>query len=288
MRRYVCLLLVLAVSACSWCQQTPEDVIRAFAQSWNARDPQAMANLVVGGRLGKEARDADTWKDMPTVEVSNMDTNINRNFATVTLQLTMSVNGKQTLSTEDTVYLNQFGSQWLIIAANPHDPLEASIRFMALMVSDPDFFARQKSDADMHACGAHLGQVGLGLIMLAADSDGVLKFDATQEAARKAVAPYLSREGLWTGPGLDGKLFSVNMELVGKKLLDPTGPLSPEDPKIATVHPQVAHPELVVLAYEGADGKLDFPHRGKTAIVFLDGHVKFMTQHEAKAVVWKP
>jgi len=47
-------------------------------------------------------------------------------------------------------------------------------------------------------------------------------------------------------------------------------------------------PQITVLFYEGANGKLNFRHNGKAAVAFADCHVKLIDAAAAKDLRWKP
>ena len=50
---------------------------------------------------------------------------------------------------------------------------------------------------------------------------------------------------------------------------------------------RIKSPATTVLIYEGKGGKLEFKHGGKAGVAFVDGHVKMITEKEAKKLVWK-
>jgi len=288
--RFIAFLLALAIAAIASCSQSAEDVLHRFVVSWNHHDAKALATLIKGATLGPDIQNEETWKRLPTIEISNIESSQVDGVTTAKFNLVVSMNGKETLRTTDTVTFAKEGDDLLIVPADPDKPLEAGIATMALMVADPNLFARQKEHANAAACASNLRQIGLALIMLAADHDGKLAIGTTEKEVHAALAGYLMKgDEIWTGPGLNGKTFSVNMNLAGKKVQDPTGPpLSPDAPQNAAISFSIPHPETVVLAYEGTDGRLGFWHSGKAAVVFLDGHCKLITPDDAKALIWNP
>lgn len=286
MKRFVSLLFLLALSTIAFCGPGPKEVLQLFEKSWNAHDAKTMASLVLNGKLGEDIQKEETWHNFPTIKLLKISARTKRDHSNVKLRLSISLNGTERMQLDDTVEMKKVDGSWLIVPADPSKPLETGVSSLAMMVADPDFFARQKDEAEAAVCVANLRQIGLAFIMFAGDNEGVLKFDPTQEAAREAIKPYMKTPELWSRPGPKPGVFSFNLALAGKKLFSgDVPPLSPDAPQRA---PQkITDWPNVVLCYEGADGKLDFAHRGKAAVVFADGRCRLITEEEAKTLVWK-
>jgi prepilin-type processing-associated H-X9-DG protein len=113
-------------------------------------------------------------------------------------------------------------------------------------------------------------QLGLGIFQYAEDGGEQFPPDAVTLAER--ITPYLRSKSVFTALG------------------DPEGVQSYQyNPKIfGTQLGKIESPAEVVLLFMGKPDKLDFRYNGKTVVGYADGHVKAITEEEAKNLKWAP
>lgn len=137
-------------------------------------------------------------------------------------------------------------------------------------------FQKVRGNARLAACETNVQQIELGLIQYAQDHNE--KLPSSAAAYKDAVFPYIKSESVFRCPSLEGGgvAYSMNANLQGKSLDD------------------LAHPDKVVLIYEGQNQTLDFRHEGKAVVGFADGHDKALTEAQAQYWIqtqdlkWKP
>lgn len=135
-------------------------------------------------------------------------------------------------------------------------------------------FQKVRGNARLAVCETNVRQIELGLIQYAQDHKG--KLPPSAAGYKDAVSPYVfasaKTENIFQCPA-DKDVpvaYSMNANLQGKSLDD------------------LAHPEKVVLTYEGHNQMLNFRHEGKAVVGFADGHDKALTQDQAQQLKWKP
>lgn len=131
-------------------------------------------------------------------------------------------------------------------------------------------FQKVRGNARLAVCETNVRQIELGLIQYAQDHNE--KLPSSAAAYKDAISPYIKSEAVFRCPSQEsgGAAYSMNVNLQGKSLDD------------------LAHPEKVVLIYEGQNQTLDFRHEGKAVVGFADGHDKALTQDQAQNLKWKP
>ncbi len=137
-------------------------------------------------------------------------------------------------------------------------------------------FQKVRGNARLAVCETNVRQIELGLIQYTQDHNG--KLPSSAAAYKDTVFPYIKNEAVFRCPSQEGEgaAYSMNPFLQGKSLDD------------------LAHPEKIVLIYEGQNQTLDFRHDGKTVVGFADGHDKALTQAQIRYWIqtqdlrWKP
>ncbi len=125
-------------------------------------------------------------------------------------------------------------------------------------------FARAREKARQVSCESNLKQIGLAALMYAQDHDQRLPFTPT---ARTLLNPYIKNDLIWQCPSNQGGGYAMNPTLSGANL--------------ATV----AQPSETVLFYEvDASGQPIFPHNEGADVCFVDGHVKWFNQENARSL----
>lgn len=126
-------------------------------------------------------------------------------------------------------------------------------------VSKPEVVATASTDS--------LKQVAL-LVILYASSHGN-RFDFSNKDWQQKLAHSNSESDLFYYPDSSTKRFSFNDNLTGKS---------------CALDAQAA--AATVVAYEGADRKLDYRHDGKCAVAFVDGHVEMLGPDRENQLLW--
>lgn len=137
-------------------------------------------------------------------------------------------------------------------------------------------FQKVRGNARLAVCETNVRQIELGLIQYAQDHNE--KLPPSAAAYKGVVFPYINNEAVFRCPSQEGTgaAYSMNTNLQGKGLDD------------------LAHPEKVILIYEGQNQTLDFRHEGKAVVGFADGHDKALTETQAQDWIqthelkWKP
>lgn len=133
-------------------------------------------------------------------------------------------------------------------------------------------FQKVRGNARLSSCLSNVRLIELGFVQYTQDHNG--KLPSSAAAYKDAVFPYIKSEAVFRCPSQEGEgvAYSMNTNLQGKSLDD------------------LAHPDKVVLIYEGQNQTLDFRHDGKAVVGFADGHDKAMTQAQAQeqGLKWKP
>ena len=131
-------------------------------------------------------------------------------------------------------------------------------------------FQKVRGNARLAVCETNVRQIELGFIQYTQDHND--KLPPSAAAYKDAVFPYIKNEAVFRCPSQEGEgaAYSMNSSLQGKSLDD------------------LAHPEKIVLIYEGQNQTLDFRHDGKAVVGFADGHDKALTEAEAQNLKWKP
>jgi len=275
--------------------RTPTDTIYAFVFRLNAMNLRECAALVDGAKFSarvaqieqqfKQQGDQLLWMvDEPRVEM------IDENRARASVQTTLLTLQNGTVRkdvTLDWLQLRRVGGAWKLVSTAVKadenvtgSSLQEVVRF--LVATEQTW-----NDARAKTCQMNMKQLCLGMFQLAQDSDGkfgVKNLQALQQPNNQfanlpifaqAVMPYVKSMQIFRCPadsdkGKDLTSYSFNENLEGVS------------------QNQLMNPAEIVLIYEGKDGKLEFRHGGKTTIGFADGHVKLVSEAEAKKLLWKP
>jgi len=135
-------------------------------------------------------------------------------------------------------------------------------------------FQKVRGNARLASCEANVRQIELGMTVYTQDHSG--KFPPSAAGYKDAISPYVftdaKSEMIFQCPAdKDGPVaYAMNAKLQGKSLND------------------LAHPDKVVLIYEGHNQMLDFRHDGKAVVGFADGHDQALTQTQAQSLKWTP
>ncbi|HTQ11569.1 MAG TPA: hypothetical protein VMI31_16015 [Fimbriimonadaceae bacterium] len=244
---------------------SPEAVVRSFLAAVTKGDYVAASKLVKGGKVGEFLTEPGAADRLPKISIDHLVTATAGNRAIVTFDISATMQGSAGAGS-DYMVLERTDQGWLI------DPpmLDGGLSFMAYLLSDPPMFEEAHKAAEATSCLSNVKQVALGIIMLEADCDDVLKVTADNWVDK--VKPYLQNRAVFTCP-LDPKgtiSYSLNAKLIGKS------------------DAAIQYPATTVLVYEGKGGKLDFRHNGRAAVAFVDGHAKLVGREEAKSLRWTP
>ncbi len=112
-----------------------------------------------------------------------------------------------------------------------------------------------------------LKQLGLGVMQLSQDYDEKINFGPND--FQQKLQPYLKNTSVFRSP-LTGRPYVMNPALSGMSLA------------------QIAAPAQTVLFYEGSNGRLFFSPEGTAAILFMDGHVGYVSPAQAANLIWAP
>lgn len=112
-----------------------------------------------------------------------------------------------------------------------------------------------------------LKQLGLGVMQLSQDYDEKINFGPND--FQQKLQPYLKNTSVFRSP-LTGRPYVMNPALSGMSLA------------------QIAAPAQTVLFYEGSNGRPFFSPEGTAAILFMDGHVGYVSPEQAAHLIWMP
>jgi prepilin-type processing-associated H-X9-DG protein len=98
------------------------------------------------------------------------------------------------------------------------------------------------------------------------------RYALNADSFQKFLDPYLPNRNVFRCPSdrSGAESYAFNANLVG------------------ILYTSINNPTTLVAIYEGRGGKLHFKHDGKAGVVFADGHVKMVSEDEAKALRWEP
>ena len=198
---------------------------------------------------------------------------------------------------------------------NPPPGLEHGNGFITSMASflvNPAFADKARGNAQRASCQSNLKQLALAALQMQQDFDGVYAFDkaakklSAADAAnqtlvallhrnwQKALYPYSKTPQIYFCPLRREKPVNAEEQARRDKMMDDLGIRRSGEPYALNAHLEglnlddVTQPSRTVLFYEGADGKLDFRHNGKSNVAFADGHVKAIGPDEAETLIWNP
>jgi len=119
---------------------------------------------------------------------------------------------------------------------------------------------------NLQTIGANrLKSIGLGAMQFSQDYDE--KIDFGPDDFREKLKPYMKNDDAFNSP-LTGRPYAMNPGLAHSTLA------------------QLAEPANTVLFFDGRNGRLNFSADGTAAILFADGHVKYVTPAEAANLTW--
>ena len=114
---------------------------------------------------------------------------------------------------------------------------------------------------------SRLKSVGLGALQLAQDYDEKLDFGPGD--FKEKLMPYMKNDEAFNSP-LTGQPYAMNPALSGLSLA------------------QIDAPAQTVLFYDGSNGGLNFSSDGTAAVLFMDGHVEYVSPEQAANLIWMP
>lgn len=234
---------------------TPEATVQAFVKAYNAHDLAAMGRELDGSLL-----DAQLPIDAGgTIHATVTKTTLSGEDAY--LEVDVEADGASgPLKGHDSLHLRKVENGWRIV---PMAAGEApTIGLVAFLVTDNALTRSARQAARRSACLSNVKQIGLGVLMYAADHDDRLPRDPSRWKA--AIMPYVKDEAIFHCPDdPSGNVsYFFDARLAGRSQVDVTS---------------VAETALIV---EGTAGKPAFRHRGTCNIAFLDGHAKACTPEE--------
>lgn len=273
--KWLCPLALVVIAYAATRAGTPEDTVKAFVEAWNGKDLAKAAGLVVGGKPSADFGPLKTQgaSDWPMITIDSMTSELNADKATVTAKFSVASSGSSKKEDfTEAINLTKVNDAWLIVPAELQDPANEKkvIGILSGLLSHTEIFAQAKKAAQKTSCLSNVKQLALGLLILAADNDDVIKIDLSR--AKKAVFPYTKNDKLWYCPGgpQDKVAYTINPKVVNISMT------------------AIQQPAETVLLYEGSKGQLDFRHEGKAAVAFTDGHAKMIDAEAAKKLRWKP
>lgn len=270
--------------------QTPELAIQKFFM--NEEGPYEMAAKIVAGadpdnpalqRLQKMVQDSfgKFYVNPQHIEISPDPKN--SDFATAHYRLVLHSDLGFTVTQDDSVRLEKYVTNkctyWMIV---PNDPSDGTQQFYDYSSEDKEsgFTTRlatyiaypQKSLTayDLSQSEINVKQILLGLMMYEQDYNN--QINLTPQNYKDGLMPYIKSNILFTAPGDEAGIVSydINPNLVGIN------------------EAEIKNPWTLVAVYQGHDQKLDFKYGENSVVGFADGHVKAVTQEEAKSLRWKP
>ncbi len=109
--------------------------------------------------------------------------------------------------------------------------------------------------------------VGLGVMQFVQDYDEKIDFEPGD--FREKLRPYMKDDEAFNSP-LTGQPYAMNPALSGLNLA------------------QIDSVAQTVLFYDGSNGRLNFSSDGTAAVLFMDGHVQYVSPEQAANLIWMP
>jgi prepilin-type processing-associated H-X9-DG protein len=211
--------------------------------------------------------------------LSSVQSQIDADRATVTMQVSLQQSGSTAVQQfASTVKLHHLSGGWHIVVnrdgpfqPGKPDPVNAAVRALA----EPhamEVYLKTTRDRERIAqgCVSNLTTLATASLMLLQHHDR--RYNLTADSFQKFLDPYVPNRAVFRCPGdrKGAESYAFNANLVG------------------VLYGSIKDPSTVVAIYEGRGGKLRFKHEGKAGVAFADGHVKMISEEEAKTLRWEP
>ncbi len=275
------LLLVTAQPLRAQDRSTPESTVRSLLTGFCRGDIGEAINCIENAKYNSLLDPMGrSMKLSPyTYSLSNVQSHIDSDRAEVTMQVTLQ-QGQGVIPQEfaSTVKLHHLNAGWYVVANHEGsfqpgkpDPVNAAVRALC----DPkavEAYMKAARDKERAAegCANNLTALATASLILLQQHDH--RYALNADSFQKFLDPYLPNRAVFRCP-LDrkgGESYAFNAHLVG------------------VLYAAIDDPSVVVAIYEGKDGRLRFKHDGKAGVAFADGHVKMVTEQEAKSLKWEP
>ena len=279
MRRFF-VALVAALVAPVVFSQTPSDAVTTFAMRWSTRDLKHLPELVLGADQKEFLANKTDDVGYPRLVISNPYYTITGDTAIVQAQVAQMVVDARGVQPpyvlNETIHLRKIGDRWLIVPAEPSIP-DAFGFFpkCALRISDPTHSLTYRIEAVQSLASNYLSPIR---------DDGKLN--------SKIMGPSRPQTITWR----TGEIFSINSQLDGLRIFQPNRTPAPRIDVRTSPHQfpvqsflsiHVPNESRIVLAYEGAEGRLHFGPNEKAAVYFLNGSCRYVGHEEAGKLLWK-
>lgn len=254
---------------------TPESAVRSFLAGFCGGDLDKCVACIENAKYNSafDAFGKDLKKHPLSYTVGDVQTQLDADKATVRMTGTVSDPTGTLQKFSSVVKLHKGDGGWHIIPdkeaaaqRNPEDPVNA----IACSLIEPHTLTRANDMARMASCLSNLKQIALGVLMLVQDSDE--KYAVKADSYKRTIMPYIKNDKVFHCPSDDGDIvsYSFNPHIAGVSLA------------------KINLPASTVMVYEGKAGKLNFKHAGKAGVAFADGHVRMISETDAKSLRWMP
>jgi prepilin-type processing-associated H-X9-DG protein len=265
---------------------TPEHSVQSFVAAYQKLDMRQAAMCVYGVSLNTAMLDSFShitpalraqFRATLNLSLHNFKTETSGRDATVVVD----VGNNEGAPITERIPLRHTDGGWKIVgfdAKNAFSSQPSSAEFMQaspVRILATSFllfpvFVAAREKARVIVCRSNLKQLALGTLMWVQDHSDRGFFKAVD--FKKSIMPYLKNAQIFhcasDVPGHDSYSFNAGLQGVDMDTL--------------------AHPEAIVMVYEGSRGILQFRHSGSANVVFADGTVRAMTRAQAKSLRWKP
>lgn len=266
---------------------TPEKAVRSFLTMYSAGELRQAGRCVEGfqptPQIDEFDRDMKKYKMLMSGPPVIKDIVVQIDGDTATAKVSFGPLVQKGMSEVEQISLKRTGQDWKIVPLDQIGLIKMSQEMQSRTAHDfplitmmsstldkfPALYAMRES-ARVRSCSDNMKQIAVGALMLTQDYDEVFKIKK-ENFMVKILSYHKNKEMFHCPSDAQGAIsYAFNGNLSGVSIA------------------AVKDPTKTVLFYEGKNGLLNFRHRGRAAVAFVDSHVEMLDAAGAKKLRWKP
>lgn len=247
---------------------SPESVIAGFIGSINAMDFARAKSCLFAVEDSSVTDYAPVKSQLFTYLLLSAPTVVEKTPDRITYKVPLAIIGRPTTNELAVV---KSGTKWLIMPGSraSHHQYSPETFVSDICIDLADLNAWKFGSASK-ATVSNVRQVATGVMMYLADQDDT--FSLTDKTLVSKLQPYLKNRAIFTSAAHGGTAVAIHFN----------------DRLNGRVRKTLAHPERLIMLYDGANGQPLFRYGGRASIATADGAARLVTREEYVQYRWTP